>query len=252
MRRAHTPPRVTAVVLNRLYGQTHSLEEALQQLAAGSRPPAPCGPEPLGSDSRRQAPPAPEPPASGPRQQPSGPAVPEPPPTGVPPPGLHQSAWLAPARPGDPGAYRRLLRDAVVAVSPDAPPLEGLQLRLSQRSTQEQARAGPPAGSRASPLATALPRRRAACGRGTPASHPRRRGRNRTPSLPSPLLPAALHRAAPQLVLQAIDVLVRSNRDNVLRYGFKKVRRRAACARKPGRQHGPHAAKARTSAGRTA
>lgn len=27
-----------------------------------------------------------------------------------------------------------------------------------------------------------------------------------------------------QIVLQAIDVLVRGNRDNVLRYGFKKVR----------------------------
>lgn len=34
----------------------------------------------------------------------------------------------------------------------------------------------------------------------------------------------ALHTISPQLVLQAIDVMVRSNRDNVLRYGFKKVR----------------------------
>jgi hypothetical protein len=96
--RQHTPPRVTAAVLTRLYPQPVSLEDAVQWIAGGAAPAAAGG----GG-------------AAGPLQL---------------------------VQPGDPRSFTHaFLRRTLVAVPPDAPRPAGQQPRLSQRSTQEQARA---------------------------------------------------------------------------------------------------------------
>jgi hypothetical protein len=129
-RSAHTPPRVKAAVLNRLYQEPLSLEDAVQLIAAGGAP------SPAGA------------PATAPPQAADNAAV-----------QMAAPPRLALALPGDPRAFsQHFLRRTVVAVSRDAPRLQGQQLRLSQRSTQEQV----PASSPASPPATSAPHLRPA------------------------------------------------------------------------------------------
>ena len=109
MRQAHTPPRVTAVVLNRLYPQLFSLEDAVLHIAASA------GPDAGGAAAV----------AGGVR-----------------------TALPRLVLPGDPRAFSyNFLQRTVVAVPPDAPRLQGQQLRLSQRSTQEQVRSARRPGS---------------------------------------------------------------------------------------------------------
>lgn len=120
-RRESAPPRLTAVVLSRLYAQPLPLADALQLLASGpdgggggcsnsSTPPAAPGEAHADQQALSQVQRAPLPP-------------------------------LALALPGDGAAYLEgLLRGTVAAVPPDAPRLDREALRLSQRSTQEQAR----------------------------------------------------------------------------------------------------------------
>jgi len=149
----HTAPRVTAVVLNRLYQTALSLEDAVQHIAEGALPAAPRGGAAAGA-----GPPVPGPQQPNPQHQPQqdeemadgqqqqqqdGDEQQQHQPQQQQQQQQHVRVTIALAQPGDSRAYRHhLLQRTVVAVPPDAPGLRGQPLRLSQRSTQQQVSGG--------------------------------------------------------------------------------------------------------------
>jgi hypothetical protein len=141
MRHRHTAPQVTAVVLNRVYNQPLSVADAVLHVAAGAgvlAAPQTPPPPPAAGPADGQAAGGENAPGSG---APEGPAATSDGQQQQQQQQQQQPPQITLVLPGDPRAYRlQLLRRTVVAIPPDAPKLVGQQLRLSQRSTQEQVR----------------------------------------------------------------------------------------------------------------